>query len=267
MMRRQLGKRMRQVRESAGYSLADVDEAQVFSISTMQRLESGKRRVSAGDVLSLGNLYGLSRDETDVLVDMAKGTRDDGYMQEYGGKVPDHLNTFAALEASASTILTYDPSLVAGLVQTPAYARATVVTDSSLDEPTIRARIAFRMERRVKVLRREKPARVKVILGAGALSLVVGSPQVMQEQLEYLRTVSDGDLVDVRVVPWTAGAKAHMRGSFTVMDFDDPEDPPVVHFDTQVGSKFLEQWGALARYRKSFADLSTLSVPIKEYEL
>ncbi len=265
MIRRQLGKKLRSLREAADKTQEDVVEARIMSETTLWRIESGKTTVKQGDILSLARLYECTSAVTDALVAMGEGTRAPGWWEEYNDAIPKSLGVYGGLEASASLISTYHPELVHGLVQTEEYARAAIAADERLTHRVIEQRVAFRLERQRLVLGGEDPTSLDVILGAGALSLIVGSADVMEAQIAHLREIDAKEHVSIRVLPWTAGAHASMKGAFALLDFDDPDDPSTIYIETPVGARYSEQKEHVAEQRRSFGTLRSKSVPIKEF--
>jgi transcriptional regulator with XRE-family HTH domain len=265
VVRRQLGRKLRRLREEAGKTHLDIETAQIASVSKMYRIESGKAAVKPGDVWALSSLYRLKSEVTDALVKLAHGTREEGWWEDYAAAVPDWLGLYAGLESNAALIQTFHPELVHGLLQTADYARAVTAADQRLSSDVVEQRVAFRMERQRSVLGRAEPGRIEAVLGAGALALVVGSVAVMEAQIAHLRAISAGDHVSVQVLPWTTGAHTSMRGAFTVLDFDDPEDPALVYIESLMGAKYMEQPNELAEYRRTFGLLSNQATPIEEY--
>jgi transcriptional regulator with XRE-family HTH domain len=53
MVRRELGRRLRQLRHAAGKTEADVEQANLASRVKLWRIETGKVRVKVGDVRGL----------------------------------------------------------------------------------------------------------------------------------------------------------------------------------------------------------------------
>lgn len=263
VVRRQLGRTLRYLRVDAGKTHADVEAARIASPAKMWRIESGKTAVKPGDVWALARLYDLPSDVADVLASLASGTRDDGWWEDNDRAVPDWLGLYAGLEAVSSQVTTYHPELVHGLLQTPEYAEAVIRADPELSEATVRRRLAFRLDRQRAVLGRA--AGVVAVLGAGALALRVGSDEVMDAQVAHLRATGANGKVDIRILPWTTGAHPSMKGAFTVLDFDDPDDPALAYVETHLGSRYLEQPQQLSEYRRIFGLLRDRSVPISEY--
>lgn len=266
VVRRQLGRRLRALREGARKTVADVVEAGIASKQTLWRIEKGTSRASQGDVLALCRLYGVDQATTDALVVLQAGTAAQGWWEDYSSAVPSWFGLYVGLEAAAEHLRTYDPDLLHGLLQTPAYMRA-LFTESGrpVDEDTVERQIKLRLERQQTLTRREPPLRLTAIVGAGALARRVGGDPVMAEQVAHLREVSELDHVDIRVLTFEAGGHAAI-GPFTLLDFVDPDDPAVAYLETHTGARYLEKPDELAEYRKVFDLIYQKTVPIEEYQ-
>ena len=56
-----------------------------------------------------------------------------------------------------------------------------------------------------------------------------------------------------------------MKGAFTILGFDSPDDPDVVYVETLAGGRYVEQADMLARYRRNLEKVQSQSVTIEEY--
>jgi transcriptional regulator with XRE-family HTH domain len=111
-------------------------------------------------------------------------------------------------EREATEIWDYSACLIMGLLQTEAYAGAVFRAANPLeDEETVGGRISRRLRRR-EVLEREAPPMVRVILQEVCLRRVVGSAEVMREQLAHLLERAASPRVVIQVIPYGAGAVA-----------------------------------------------------------
>jgi transcriptional regulator with XRE-family HTH domain len=265
LVRRQLGRRLRAHREEAGKNQADVAEANVASRTKTWQIESGKIAVRPGDVLALARLYGVSAAETDELLALAEASRSTGYIEELGATVPESFGLYADLEAGAAAVAMYESELVSGLLQTPEYARAAIEVNRSLSPGDVDRRVAFRMHRQRTFFGRATPGDLVVVMTAGALRVRVGSPAVMEAQIAHLRAVGERDGVSVRVLPFENGLHASMHGPFTILDFDDPDDPSLVYLESVVGSRYIERPRHVADFRAVFDDVRAQAVPVREY--
>ena len=267
VIRRQLGRRLRRLRDTAGKTERDVEEAGLASRAKLWRIEAGRTNVKIADVRTLCWLYGADQQTTDGLAALATGTSQQGWWEEYGDALPDWFGLYVGLEAAATEIRIYDPELVHGLLQTPAYLRAVYVDGGrGDDEVAIARQIKLRQERQQTITLREPPLVVTAILGAGVLARRVGGEPVMAEQIERLRELNRLPHIDIRVMPWEAGGHAAMHiGAFAILDFADPDDPPVVCLESHTGARYLEKPEELTEYRKVYDLIFKKTVPIEEY--
>ena len=88
-------------------------------------------------------------------------------------------------EAQARRLRSFEPVVVPGLLQTEAYARAILSTRVGATEDQIDEAVAGRLERQ-RILERENPPELWVILDEGVLRRPVGGAGVMREQLAHL---------------------------------------------------------------------------------
>lgn len=263
--RRQLGRRLRRLREHAGKSHEDVAEAQIASRTKMWKIEAGRTAVKQGDILALARLYGTEAAETEELVTLAAATRAPGFQEDYSSSVPEWVGLYADLEAGSTLLRDYNCELIHGLLQTPDYARAVTAVNSALSSEVVDQRVSFRMERQRRFFAGRRPGHLDAVLTAGALNLVVGSCSVMEAQIAHLRAISAGNEVSVRILSATNGLHAAMRGPFTIMDFDDPDDPSLVYLETLIGSRYVERTEQVDEFRRAFDRIRDQAVPLEEY--
>jgi transcriptional regulator with XRE-family HTH domain len=265
VVRRQLGRRLRRFRFEARKTIEDVVFAGVASRSKIWRIEAGQGSVKVGDVLALSRFYRVEAGMTDELIRLAEASKGSGYLEDYKGTEWESIGLYAELEANACAVSDYQPELVHGLLQTEAYARAVVevapgVTDSIIDQ-----RVDFRLRRQQVFFERETAARIDAVVTAGALSVQVGSASVMEEQREHLRALAGRDGVSIRVLPFENGLHSAPYGPFTMLDFDDPEDPSLVYVESLVGGRYIEVEDHVARFRAAFEQVRARGVPVEEY--
>ena len=259
VVRRQLGVKLRRLRLAAGKSLEDVQDAGLGSMSKVSRMENGKLPVKIADVWALCRLYGADQATSDALAALAPGTQQDAWWE---GVVPDWLGLYAGLEATASRIRGFDPEFVHGLVQTPAYAAAVIGADPRLTADVIGQRVRFRMERQPIVLASEPTPDLTVIVGEGALRF--GDPEVMDAQIAYLNDASERPNIDVRVLTFSARTYPS-RGSFSLLDFADEEDPSVAYVEIPRGALYFDRPEDVADYDYVYEIILEKSTPIKEW--
>lgn len=267
VVRRQLGRRLRRLRNAAGKTERDVEEAGLASRTKLWRIESGRTAVKIADARTLCWLYGADGPTTNTLAALAEGTSAQIRWEDYGDALPDWRGLYFGLEAAAAEIRLYEPELVHGLLQTPNYLRALYQAGSGRsDEETIQHQVKLRQGRQQAMTVHMPPLRVTAVLGAGVLARQVGGEAVMTEQVARLLELNRLDHVDIRVMPWDVGAHAAMHiGGFAILDFADPEDPAVVYLESHTGARYLEKPDELTEYRKVYDLIYRKTVPIEQY--
>lgn len=247
--RRLLGAALRRFREGAGYSLDDAARILECDRSKISRVETGQRGIRPIELRELLDEYGVDPDRRDALLTVARQTRQAGWWQSYSHVLSDAYQDFISLEASASTIWTYEAQLVPGLLQTEDYARAIAAASLFGESQDEREQFVQARLRRQQVLTRDNPLQFWAILSEGALRQLVGSREIMQAQLAQLIEVSNQRAnVTVQVLPFAAGAHAATSGPFVIMKFPEAPDLGVVYLEGQTGGIYLESADEVARY-------------------
>lgn len=267
VVRRSLGRQLKALREGAGLSAADVytSHLKVASKTKLQRIEAGKGAVRIADVRLLCEMYGADAPTTQKLGELALNSSEGGWWEAYGDVMPSWFSTYVELEAAATSVSTYDPELIFGLLQTPAYQQSVFEVDPRYNAELVERQKRLRSERQQEAFERTPPLRISAILGEGAVARLVGGPGVMAEQRERLSALGDLGHVQILVLPWDAGAHVAMKGAFTIVGFDGDEDPDVVYLETLAGGRYVEQPAIIERYRQNFKLITDQSVSIKEY--
>jgi transcriptional regulator with XRE-family HTH domain len=264
VVRRQLGFRLRQLRLKAGKDLGDVAEAGLASRAKLSRIENGKLPVRVADVWALCRLYGVDQPTTDALAALSPGTQQDDWWEQYGEAVPDWLGLYAGLEASASRIRCFEADVVHGLLQTATYAALVIGADDPRVLPAVVDRaVQFRMQRQQSILDADTAPDMTLIMEEGALAF--GPPDVMTEQVDHLRTMASRPNIEILVLPFSAGTYPR-RGTFTLLDFKDMEDPSVVYVEIPMGAKYFDRPTEREDYEYVFGIIKGKSIPIKEWK-
>lgn len=204
----ELGEALRCAREAAGLKPVDVERELRWYSGKASRVENGTRVPVAAEIDRLAVLYRVSPEQTATLHLLADAAR----KREAPAHVADFAQTYITLERAASAILYYDAELVPGLLQTERYAHA--VLSSSLTADKVDERVADRLARQ-RVLSGASPVQLRVVLGEAALHRQVGGPDVLREQLEHLVAAAERPNIDLRVIPFAAGAHCALAVGFT----------------------------------------------------
>jgi len=265
VVRRALGRRLTRLRVATGKSRREVAEAKLgISEPTLHRIETGKVPVTVANVRALCWLYGVDESVANALSDLALGTSTEEWW-DANPAIPDWFKLYVGLEASAGAIRTYEGEVVPGELQTEQYARAIYGAEQSVEGDATERHVKLRMQRQAALASRHPRPLLVTVLGEGVVTRQVGGPQVLDAQVEHLCEVAKQGQVEIRVLPWSAGAHAAMAGAFRIMDFEDPEDPDVVYLESHVGALYLEEPEEVQEYRRVFDLICEASVPIADF--
>ncbi|MEU8036891.1 helix-turn-helix transcriptional regulator [Streptosporangium sp. NPDC049078] len=243
--RRRLAAELRGLREAAGLTMEEVAQALDMSRATISRLETGKTaRPRPRDIRDILDLYRAEDAHREAVMDLVRGARERGWWEQYKGVF---TGTYVGLEAEASSIDTFEPLVIPGLLQTSAYTAELIRASLSYDPAELDKRVEARM-RRQEILRRPNPPRYRAIIDEAALLRPVGDTEVMRDQLRKLINTHPLEHVTIQVMPMSAGLHVGMSGHFVILEFPDFTDQDVVYIETPTDNLYLEEPKQLERY-------------------
>jgi transcriptional regulator with XRE-family HTH domain len=260
--RRQLGRYLRELRNTAGLTVKDAARGLEWSEAKMWRIETGQTSLRSLDVETMCRVYGARPDITAALMGLAKETKARGWWQAYGDAVPEWFDLYVGLEAAASRLFLYGQELVPGLFQTEDYARTLIAAGNPGAEPAeIDRRVRLRMARQALIGRLiDRPA-LQVALNESVLRWPIGGPAVMTAQLDRLAAASDLPNVSLRVVPFASGFHPGiLSGSFNILRFPPngngaDSEPPTAYNDLYTGALYLDKPQEIERYSDAFTGI------------
>ncbi|WP_239003962.1 helix-turn-helix domain-containing protein [Nocardia panacis] len=259
--RRQLGRYLRDARESLGMSLVETARLMQWGKSSLQRLEKGEtERIRTHDVAVLCGILQLNPQQTSDLMALAEQAAVKNWYQEYGSLISPNFDVYVGLESAAREMASYQPCTIPGLLQTPDYARTLDSlyfpdeSDSELDR-----RIELRVRRQGVITRSIQPASLTAVLHESAIRTVVGSRLVMATQLRHVADLSGQPNIHIRILPFRAGLPVGIStGPFTILEFGVGKngrsaEPPLVYAEAFTGAMYIEKPTDVDRYRKAWA--------------
>jgi transcriptional regulator with XRE-family HTH domain len=259
--RRELGALLRALRNEKGLTVEQVAEHLLCSPSKVSRMETGHGIATPRDIRDLCDLYDVTDEaERDRLTSLAREGKQHGWWQPYD--LP--YSTYVGLEAEATSIRTFQPSVVPGLLQTEEYARA--VHDAADPEPQIteltpevvEQRVAARL-RRQRLLTEVNALGFSAVLDEAVLHRVVGSPAIMKAQLGHIVELAALSNVTIQILSFGAGAHPAPGSMFNILTFNAAV-PDVVYAEGLAGWIYIERPEDVSRYSRVFGRLSDMAL-------
>lgn len=252
-----LGEELRRLREACGLTLTEVVSRIGISESHLCRMESGKRAPRPEDVAALLVVYGVTGEERLELLALAKKASQPGLWQRQGS-FEARFATLKLLESRATKLVSFEPLVIPGLLQTMPYAQAMVREVGMIDDSTeVDERVVGRLHRQA-VLRMRTAPHLTAIVTEAALRNFVGGREVMRDQLRYLAEAARRQNVTLRVVPTASGGHPGLNGPFLRMRFDTR--PGVVYLGHLTSSLFLEDVAEISAYDRAIDQLLNVAI-------
>jgi hypothetical protein len=220
---RRMGRRLREMRDTAEMVLIEAALRVNLSDEVLRRIECGDFLATPPLVRSLMRLY----DQHDpALLDLLAQARQVGWWSDYR-----YNEEYLAWEASAVDTYELATARVPDLLQTNAYAgtlwtKRTAHLASPHDaERMIQANVEALTLRQCRLVYRPT-LRLHTIVTEAAVRAPVGSEVIMLAQwLRLHRVASSWRAVDLRILPTDAAAQTRSEHGWEVLDFAETEEP------------------------------------------
>ncbi|MFF0719553.1 helix-turn-helix domain-containing protein [Micromonospora sp. NPDC049903] len=268
--RRQLGRYLRELRESAHVTAVAAAKELEWSAPRVWRYETGQVPMHPNDVEAMCRLYGATPETIQTMRALARETKAHGWWHSYGEAIKDWFKVYVGLEAAATRIRKYESNLVPGLLQTVEYMREVIAVDHpDLSEAERQAKADVRLHRQ-RLLARAVPRApyYDVILNEAVLRRPLRDPAAMARQLDALVVAGGQHNITIRVLPLRAGLfRWAETGTFTVLDFPtdvrEPE-PTTVYMDGPCGAVYLDKTHEIQTYEDAWRSLGERTLDVDD---
>ncbi|GAA3864608.1 helix-turn-helix domain-containing protein [Streptomyces sp. NPDC003631] len=254
-----VGVQLAGMREGLGLSQEQAARALGFSPAKLSRIEAGKGRKppTEDDVRSLLQLYKVDDHEAEVLVKLLQRAGEPGWWQRYDKRLmPEWFDRLVGLQEAAAAIRTFEIQYVPGLLQTAAYTRAVVERGlPSASATEVERRVELRMRRRQLLARPDAP-QLWAIVDESVLMRVLGSREVMREQLEHLVEMAQYPHVTLQFVPLDVTNASAPAIPVTYLRFGGLDLPDIVYLEHIRSANFLEDRDETEEYRMALDRLA-----------
>lgn len=250
----ELGLRLRERREQLGLTATVVGKTTGIGGTNLSAIESGKRRLTAAKLTDLAGVYELSADELAELDTIRARAEQREWYHDYTTLHSEEFVRFLGLEAGAASERNYQSELIPGLLQTADYARSLIKGGSPYIRPVdVGPRVESRLARQAR-LGGDTPLRLSTVINHAALLQEVGGRAVQARQLEHLAEVIEDkhDHVEIRIMPFTAGAHPLIGSPIVILSFDSPRLPDLLWQETLSSQALIDRRTTLRECAASF---------------
>ncbi|KUO12199.1 DNA-binding protein [Streptomyces sp. DSM 15324] len=244
------GKELRWKREAAGLSLDAFLEGSFYGKTYLSDIEHGERRMPLDLARHADRVLGTDGFFERHCEDVRKARR--AGHAEYFEKVLE-------AEKHAATIEEWCPTLLPGLLQTPAYARAVILAGLPLSlDAEVEEKVSARMARAGLFEADHHTPEYWVVLSESLIRSPLLADPDMAEQLDRIVELADRRRITPQIVPRKRGAYPLMAASIMVMTF--PEAPPLVYTEASFSGDTIDDPGLVQEYRKAYDRLRAVAL-------
>jgi transcriptional regulator with XRE-family HTH domain len=259
MRQRRLARRLKELRLAAGLKHADAAEILACAPSKLTRIENAHSGIRLLDLRALLDAYGVQDPETRMDIEqLAKDARKKGWWAQYAHKARSEYLGYIAVEWDSTEMLSVEPFLVPGLLQTSAYTKAMArLTFPDMTDAQAEEQAKLKQERQ-RILSRDG-YRFWCVITESALHAEVGGTEVHREQLAHLREAALMPSVELQVLPMNSPANALLYGPFAILRFADTGD--IAFAEQRDGTLYYEEPHLTEGFHASFRRLNMAAMP------
>lgn len=259
---RQLGRRLRELRQAAGLTGAQLAERLGSSQSAVSRYELGQMVPPADVVDQWAEAVGATAEEHAELVDLAELAETETVVwrrRSRRGGLAERQQETLEMEASAGVVWSFQPILMYRLLQVPGYARAVYEAFHVGARPDEAEGVAARLAHQ-EILHREERRRFEFLVSEAGLRWRFVPRDVMAAQLERLIEVSKLPNVYLGVLALEMPAPLWHSHGFTIFAERAGGAETVVHIENLTAGDNLRNPLDVARYQDAFERLRKVAL-------
>jgi Domain of unknown function (DUF5753) len=175
---------------------------------------------------------------------------------------PGWLHAWEKIERKARTLLSWEPLLIPGLLQTREYAHEVLRRGQpGKPDAEIGQQVQTRMDRQ-QILESDDPPMLIAVIDEGALRRPVVGPEVMHDQLDRLLVLAARSKIVLQVVPVDAGPHPGTAGAMVIASFDGAA-PDVAYLDTALEGQLVERPEDVATIALVYDTLRAEALPVR----
>lgn len=243
---------LRDLRKAVGLSGTEAARRLGTSQRRISNIETGRFVPREDELRALATLYKASPPVRRQLVQAIRALRAEAprarvVMARGAWRMQRRI---AQVEAASARIRVFHCTIVVGLAQTAAYARAVFSDGGDITGEDLDRCVAERLDRQ-RIL--DSGREITLLMTEGALRWQASGPPVMVEQLDLIAEISRRPGVRVGVIPWTTPTAVFPLHGFSMYD------SRAVIVGTRVATAFLTDPEDVAEHEKLFGELESLA--------
>ncbi len=247
-----LSSTLRDLRKKAGLSGMEAARRAGKSQRWISDIERGKLVPRESDLQALAEAYHakatVRRQILQAARDLGPETRRARVIMSRGGwQVQAKIGK---AESESARIRSFQPVMVIGLAQTPAYMRSVFAAGGDITGADLDRCVAERVARQGIL---DSGRDISMIMTEGALRWQAVNPAVMTGQLDHIAEISQRPSVRLGIIPWTTAISTYPRGGFHIFD------SRAVQVATDVATAFITDPQDVALYEKLWGELEALA--------
>ncbi|MGW1204288.1 DUF5753 domain-containing protein [Streptomyces cyaneofuscatus] len=180
-------------------------------------------------------------------------------------RLPEQFQDYALLEQAAISLQLFAANVIHGLFQTEAYARALIGGGyPPLSDERVEELVQLRMARKALFDRDPLPM-IEIIIDEAVLRRVIGSEEIMREQLLHLVECARRRNVTLLVLPLDAGKYGEYAGARGEMDLlETSAHEHLVYLEPQDESLLISDPAKVSTYAQRYAKIRSQALGPRE---
>jgi len=249
--RRQLGAHLRQLRNDAGDNRDQIASVLGCSPTKVTYLESGRNVIGKTELIVLLQHYG-AEEKLEPLEELRQEANKRGWWST--ARLPEWLADYVGLETEATSVRSFELTLIPGLLQTEEYARDLHTLRRRLTTNDIERRITARIRRQARLVDPD-PVQLSAVVCEEALHRCVHRPDLATAQLRHLLDQARLPSVRLQVLPLGLGTHCGMAGAFTLLTFPDGLLPDVAWQEYAMGGHIIDDQSSVTYLARLYDEL------------
>ncbi|GIG91272.1 transcriptional regulator [Plantactinospora endophytica] len=208
---------------AAGLTQAALGERVHFSDTHVSAVETGTKPIKLDYLRAVDDELGAGGFLVELWEELVRD-----------GTAPAWFRDWLEIERRAIALRWFETAYVPGLLQTEAYARATLAGER-LTPDEVDQLVTARLDRQA-ILTKDRPPLITAVVDQAVIERgAEGAKSMMAEQLAHIVACAQLPFVQLQVVPTTVGMYPGYGGPFTLADL--PDNRRAGHADNQLAAR------------------------------